>query len=378
MYKPLSYIEISKKNIIHNVKSLRKVAKPGTKFAFAVKGNAYGHGLKEVVKIAAPYADYFMVNSIEELRMLRKVSKKRVLLLGYVANSDIAEAIQLGCIVGVYSIESFKTIAKIAEKIDKKVDVHIACDAYLGREGFLKKDLENLFRLLQVAGYMSHVSIAGMYAHFANIEDTTSFTHAKKQIDGYREMITLAHKHGYKNILTHISATSGLLIYEKENGYHPLVRVGIGMYGLWPSEEIGLQSKNLTLKPVLSWKTHVAQIKTVAKGSTIGYGLTYVTKKPTTLALIPQGYADGYPRALSNKGMVLIGGKYAKILGRVSMNMFVVDVTNIQKVRVEDVVVLLGTQGKNTLTAEMLARWALTINYEIVTRISPLLPRIIN
>ncbi len=195
-------------------------------------------------------------------------------------------------------------------------------------------------------------------------------------------MVAIAEKSGYKKMATHIAATSGLLVYEKAKGINPLVRVGVGMYGLWPSERIEYLwnkkgSDHALLHPVLSWKTQVAQVKTLQAGRTIGYGLTYMARVSTKIALIPQGYADGIGRNLSNKGEVLIAGTRCKILGRVSMNMFVVDVTRVPEVGEGDEVVIIGQQENEAITADQVAEKADTINYEIVTKISPLLLRIV-
>ena len=176
-----------------------------------------------------------------------------------------------------------------------------------------------------------------------------------------------------------MSATSGLLVYEKGVGIHPLVRLGIGTYGLWPSEllkKVYGKSK-FKLKPVLAWKTKIAQIKILPKGNTIGYGLTYKTKKETKIAVIPQGYADGFDRGFSNNGYVLIGGTRCKILGRVMMNMVVADISHLKKTKQEDEVVILGCQGNEEITAEEMAKRIDTVNYEITTCISALLPRVI-
>lgn len=155
--------------------------------------------------------------------------------------------------------------------------------------------------------------------------------------------------------------------------------IGIGMYGLWPSEDLRVQHKDrIELKPVMRWVSHIAQIKTLPTGYTIGYGLTYTTDRPTKIAVIPQGYSDGYDRGLSNRGEVLIHGQRCQILGRVAMNMFVVDVSHLDTVSVEDEVVLLGSQGNDSITAEELAERIDTINYEIVARISPFLNRVVN
>lgn len=378
---PLSYIELSKKNLIHNIKQFRDLTKKparrggGTKISVAIKGNAYGHGQNEIAKILEPYVDYFQINSVEELELLRKVSKKSVLLLGYVEKSDLAKVIKLSCILAVFSIEQLKHISVMAEICKKVQEIHIPIDAHLGREGFLLSELPNLFKEIKKSKF---IKVTGIYAHFANIEDTLDFSHAQKQIEEYGRALKLADKFGFKNLQTHISATSGLLAYEKTKGIHPLIRLGIGVYGMWPSENLKKMYQNkIKLKPVLSWKTKVAQIKILPKGHTIGYGLTYRTKKETKIAVIPQGYADGFDRGLSNKGEVLIKGARCKVVGRVSMNMFTVNVSHLKKVKIEDDVVILGSQGKEEITAEELAKKLDTINYEITTRISSLLPRMI-
>ena len=372
---PLSYIELSKKNLIYNFTQFKKLAKKGTKFSVAIKGNAYGHGQNEVAKILEPYVDYFQVNSVEELALLRKVSKKETLVLGYVQNIDLKRAIKYKCILSIFSIQELKQINIQAKKQNIVQKIHLPVDAYLGREGFLLKNLSKVFTEIKKS---KNIKLVGMYAHFANIEDTTSFSHAEKQITEYNKAIKLADEFGFKNLQTHISATSGLLVYEKNTGIHPLIRLGIGAYGMWPSEYLQkkFEKEKFYLKPVLSWKTKIAQIKILPKGNTVGYGLTYKTTKETKVALVPQGYADGLSRALSNKGEVLIHGMRCKILGRVMMNMFVVDVSHIKNVKIESEVVILGTQGKETISAEEIAEKAGTINYEVTTRISALLPRV--
>lgn len=372
---PLSYIEISKSALVHNFKCFKKVVKSGTKIAGVVKANAYGHGDKEVVKILSPLVDYFQVNSIDELYNVRKISKKPVLLLGYVGKSDIANAIELGCILTVFDFSHALLINEIARKLDVKQKVHIAVDSHLGREGVMPADLD---KFLSEIKKMQNIKVDGIYSHFANIEDTEDFSHANKQIETYKNAVETFKKFGYSKIHTHISATSGVLAYEKWNGVHPIVRVGVGLYGLWPSENLKKDwIKKFDLKPVMKWVSHVAQVKTLPAGHSIGYGLTHITKTETKIAVIPQGYSNGLPRSASNKGSVLISGQFAPILGRIAMNMFVADVTNIKGVKAGDEVVLLGKQGKVDITAEELGNATDTINYEVVTRVSPLIPRVV-
>ena len=375
---PLSYIELSKTNLIHNIKQFRSLAKKGTKLSVAVKGNAYGHGQNEVAKILEPCVDYFQVNSMEELELLRKVSKKKTFVLGYVKKTDLVQIIKLGCIIACFSIEQLKELNNTVKKLKKIQEIHIPVDAYLGREGFLVSELSEFLKEVKKCKY---VKVSGIYAHFANIEDTSSFTYAQKQIIEYEKALKLIREFGFKKLQTHISATSGLLVYEKGSGIHPIIRLGLGVYGMWPSEHLKSMRNNkksqFKLKPVLSWKTKVAQVKVLPKGHSVGYGLTYITKKKTKIAVIPQGYADGFDRGLSNKGEVLIKGTRYKIVGRVSMNMFAVDVSHLPNVRAEDEVVIIGAQGREQITAEEMAKKLDTINYEITTRVSSLLPRVI-
>lgn len=372
---PLSWVEISKGNLIHNIKQFKNLAKKGVKFSVAIKGNAYGHGQNEVAKILEPYVDYFQINSINELELLRKITKKPVLLLGYIQESDLLKVIKLECVLSVFSLEQIERISAMAEMRQKIQKIHLPIDAYLGREGFLLQDVPSVFAKFKKCKF---IEFSGIYAHFANIEDAKNFLHAQKQIEEYHKALALAEKFGFKNLQTHISATSGLLVYEKNLGINNIIRLGIGAYGMWPSEHLMNINKNkIILKPVLSWKTKVAQIKILPKGRTIGYGLTYKTKKKTKVAIIPQGYADGFDRNFSNNGFVLIGGARCKILGRVSMNMFVVDVNHLNKVKSEDEVVILGKQGAEEITAEEMAKRINTINYEIAARISAFLPRVI-
>lgn len=372
----LNYIEISKDNLIYNFTALKKLTKKGTLFSVAVKGNAYGHGQQEVVEVLDPHVDYFQVDSIEEFEFLRLNTSKKTLLLGAMCKEGAKKILSLGgCIPSIFSLEELNFISMAAKKVNVVQEVCLPVDAYLGREGF---GLEELPEILNKIKKDKSIKLHSVYAHFANIEDTNNFTHAKKQIDKYKEILNLVKESGFKDFLTHISATSGLLMHEKDSGANSLIRLGIGVYGLWPSRHIKFAYKGkLELRPVLSWKSKVVGIRDLPAGRTIGYGLSYMTYKDIRIAIIPQGYADGLDRGLSSKGEVLISGKRCKILGRVSMNMCTVDVTELSDVRVGDEVVILGRQGERKIDAEEIADHLGTINYEVVTRISSLLPRFV-
>lgn len=371
----LSYIEISKDNLIYNIKQFRGLLKGKIKIAAVIKANAYGHGDIEVAKVINAHIDYFQVDSIEEAERVRKVSKKPILIFGYLNKDGIKRVIKINAIICAFDLIHLLKINHEAFLLKKKIKIHLAIDSYLGREGIMPSQVEVIINEIK---NLKNIILDGVYSHFANIEDTMNSTHANRQIDTYHSCVKIFRENGYPNINTHISATSGILVYEKGENLHNIVRLGIGLYGMWPSDHLEyLNKKKLNLKPVLRWITHVAQVKIIPANYPIGYGLTYITKKTTKIAVIPQGYFDGLTRSLSNNGEFLIKRKKAKILGRVAMNMTVVDISNIKDVKSDDEVIILGSQGKVKITAEDIAKKMDTINYEVTTKISALLPRIV-
>lgn len=371
----LSFIEISKSQLLKNIESFKKFTGPNTELAVVVKANAYGHGQNEVASVINDCVDYFQVDDLQELLSLKDSVSKPILVLGYVAKNEIEEALKAGGILSIYDIERLKIVEKTAKKLGIKPRIHVKIDADLGRQGLLINQLDGF---ISECKKCKNIILDGIYSHFANIEDTEDFSHAQKQIDTFTEAKEAFEKAGFENLKSHISATSGILVYDKNLKKNNIVRLGIGLYGMWPSEYLKNEFQDkVNIKPVIRWVTHVAQVKTLPAGHTIGYGLTYKTEKTTKIAVIPQGYSDGYDRSLSNLGEVLIQGKKCKVLGRVAMNMFVVDISKLEDVKLEDEVVLLGKQGDEEITAEEIAGKIDTINYEVTTRISPLLPRIL-
>ena len=370
----LSYIEISRQNLLHNFSQFRKFVHPRVKIVSLVKANAYGHGMPQVVSILEDQADYFQVDDLLELEEIRKITQKPVLVFGCVAKDELEHAIALNGTLAVYDRERSAIINTIGERVGRKIKVHIKIDANLGRQGVLAHEAEGFVQYLKTLAFLD---VEGVYAHFANIEDTSDFSHAQKQIKAFHGAVDVFKTNGFADVMTHISASSGILVYEKNEGKSDLVRLGISQFGMWPSEDLRqrFEDERFTLKPIMRWVTHIAQVKTVPAGYSIGYGLTHVTERETKIAVIPQGYSDGYDRGFSNCGDVLIGTKRCRVLGRVAMNMFVADVSQVEGVQAEDEVVLLGKQGSEEITAEELAEKIGTINYEITTRILSSLPR---
>lgn len=371
----LSYLEISKSALLQNYRTLRKTITHVPTAICVVKGNAYGHGLEQVVEILNSEVEYFGVNSLEELRSLRKYSQKPTLVMGYVQKKLIRELVDLKADVVVYDPDWLKELNDICKKTGVKTRVHLKIDAEFGRQGILPNQVNDFAKKLMS---FDSLDIFAVYAHFANIDDDFSEnSHARKQLLVFENAVTEVKK-AFPKIKSHISATAGSFMYERGNkSGNDFVRLGLGLYGLWPSEFVKKQNQDIKLLPVGRWVSHVAQIKILPANHTIGYGLTYKTTSATKVAVVPQGYSDGYDRGLSNLGEVLIRGKRCSILGRVMMNLIVVDVSHIPQIFVEDEVVLLGSQSNEEITAEEIAQKLDTINYEVVTRISSLLPRVI-
>lgn len=373
----LSYLEISKENLLYNFGLIRNYIHPEAKIICVIKANAYGHGQNEVAQILEEQADYFQVDDAQELKLLRQVTQKPILVLGFVAKHEIQEALEADGILAVYDLAQVREISRIASILGKPATVHVKIDACLGRQGVLVADTQKFAQELKQLG---NIKVDGIYSHFANIEDTTDFSHAQKQIDAYQQALANFRAQGFADIKSHISSTAGTLVYEKNLLPSSLIRLGIGLYGMWPSEELRkkFETVDFGFKPVMRWVTHVAQVKVLPANYSIGYGLTYITTKETKVAVIPQGYSDGYDRGLSSIGEVLIAGKRCPVLGRIAMNMFVADVSQLESASAEDEVVLLGKQGEEEITAEEIAEKLGTINYEITTRTSALLPKIIS
>jgi len=365
----LSEVQIDRDQLVRNVRALRGIAEPGVAAIAVVKGNAYGHGLAEIVQALEEEVDGYQVDDIEELRALRAVSAKRTLVLGYVGKDDIDEAIRLGAELAIYDTERLPNLVEAARRHRVRPKVHLKIDALLGRQGVLPDALPPV---VEVLGACEEIELASAYAHFANIEDTTDLGHAFDQLETFESCWNALRSSGWPDLGRHISATSGLMTVDKGND---LVRLGLGIYGMYPSAALARSQAELVLQPVMRWVSRLAQVKTLPARHPVGYGLTFITPRPMQIGIVPQGYADGYDRGLSNSGQVLIRGVRCSVLGRVAMNMFAVDLTYVPEAAPEDEVVLLGKQGDDRITAEEIASRLGTINYEVTTRVCPLLPK---
>lgn len=365
----LSLIEVNRAALLHNFEALLTLCPKARKLVAVVKANAYGHGLEPVVRTLDGRADYFAVDDLEELIALRAITKSPALVLGYIPKERIDDAVQLGAELAIYDRERLDWIQQAANRLGVRVRVHLKIDALLGRQGLLPDEIPAFEE--QLRRYDS-IDLMAAYSHFANIEDTTDLTHAHAQTAEFER----GHAELFGYIERHESATSGAMAMEGASSKNQWVRFGIGLYGLYPSTQLERTWGNLDLKPALRWISHLAQVKTLPAKHPVGYGLSYITSKPTKIGIVPQGYSDGYDRGLSNTGEVLVKGKRCAVLGRIAMNMFAIDLTSVPDAQPEDQVVLLGSQGEDRITAEEIALKTGTINYEVIARISPLLTRV--
>ncbi|MFC1624980.1 alanine racemase [Patescibacteria group bacterium] len=377
MQKNKTWIEISKKALISNIAEIRKILKKNCKLCCVVKANAYGHGIAQVVDIINDYTDLFAVDSLSEAMQIReKGIKKPIIVLGYTPLKDLKVTIDNDISFVCYNKNTLDEVVKINSK--KKAKIHIKIETGTNRQGLTSKSA--IIFAKKVKKLNKYFDLEGIYTHYANIEDTLDPSFAMLQLKRFSEVKREFDKQIGKLKYYHTSASAGIFLYPQT--HFNTVRLGISLYGLWPSKEVQINestSKNSRIKllPVLTWKSIVAQVKKIQKGESVSYGRTWFSKRSSTIAIIPVGYFDGIDRKLSNTGRILIKGKYVPIIGRVAMDMIVVDVTDIKNVYVEDEVVILGRQGKNQITAEEISNKLGTINYEVICKINPLIPRYI-
>jgi len=365
-----TWVEIDTKAIRHNYRAFRKIIPKDVKMMGVVKSNAYGHNITEfALELERLGVDMLAVDSLVEALSLRKSGVKTpILVLGYTLPSMFAKALRKNIHLTISSIDGLRMFLKSPNAA--QIPVHLKVDTGMHRQGFLLKEGSQVIKLLT-----SHnIQVAGLYTHFASAKDFKDRAFTDGQIAEFMEWRTAFHNAGFSPVI-HAGATGGTLGFPES--HFDMVRVGAGLYGFWTQKEVQAVFRGkFLLKPVLSWKTIISEVKEIPAESGVGYDLTHKTKGVTRIAVCPIGYWHGYPRALSDKSDVLIRGKRAKVLGRVSMDMVVIDITNIPSVKVGDEAVLIGRCGKKEIPASELAEHAGTSAYEILTRLNPLMKRI--
>ena len=334
-----------------------------------VKSNAYGHSLLDFAKEMETKADWLGVDSVVEGIALRKAGITiPILVLGYTLPERMQDARNHNLSVSVSTLETLKALAQQKGAHPK---FHIKVDTGMHRQGFLMADLPDVLGLLTSDDAFKK-SFEGLFTHFASAKNPAFPAYTQGQLKEFKVWKETFEKAGL-TFMSHAAATSGTLLFPES--HFDLVRVGMGLYGYWPSFETGEYLKDkISLSPVLSWKTVIAELKMLPAGSKIGYDCTETLERDSMVAICPVGYWHGYSRKLSSIGRVLIRGKRCRVLGRVSMDMLTIDVTD-TGAKIEDEVVLIGSSGKESITAVDMANLDETSYYETLTRINPLIKR---
>ena len=383
MNKHLTWAEIDLNAYAHNITELKRITRKGARLMAVVKANGYGHGAIEVARKALENgAQYLGVARINEAVQLRTAGLDApILIFGYTP-PDLAETlIRYDLTQTVYSIAAANTLSGIAGRQGKKIKVHIKVDSGMGRLGLLLKEptagnpgdrptTDPVQQALAISR-LSGLTVEGTLTHFATA-DSTDKSYANRQLEKFLDFVDRLRREGLEPPIKH-AANSGALIDLPES-HLDMVRPGIATYGLYPSGEVN--KNKVDLKPVMALKSRIIHLKKVTAGFNISYGITYQTNKSTTIATVPIGYADGFNRLLSNRGHMLVHGQRVPIVGRVCMDLTMLDVGNVPDVAIEDDVVVFGQHQNESVTADEMASTLNTINYEIVSTITARVPRI--
>ena len=353
-----------------NFRHMKANLKEGVQMVAVIKTDAYGHGAVRIAKLVEPYPYIwgFAVAAVSEGLELRAAGiTKPILILGYTFEEDYEAMIQNGIRPAVFTERMAEAFDAAAARIGKRAPIHIAVDTGMSRIGFADT-ADSILTVKKISG-MGHLSIEGAFTHFARADETDKQA-AMRQMHRFADFCDAMEASGVHGFLRHCSNSAGILELPMAN--MDMVRAGITIYGIYPSDEV---SREIPLAPVMELKSHVVYIKMIEPGTAISYGGTFVAEHPMRIATIPVGYGDGYPRSLSNCGYVLIRGKKAPILGRVCMDQFMVDVTDIEA-ELLDEVTLLGRDGDAEITVDELGALSNRFPYEFVCDIGKRVPRV--
>ena len=365
------YARIDLDALKHNVEGIKNCKSKESMLMGVVKAGAYGHGADVMANELEDMGfDWFAVATADEGIELRNSGiKKPILVLGYCDACQYPELIEWDITPTIYTYEMAQALEQAAAAVQKNVNIHIKIDTGMGRIGFLVE--EHTIETIRSIQAMEHLNVQGLFTHFA-CADTEDKTHVEQQIKKFHWVIEKLKAVGISPEICHCSNSASIM--ELGTEHMNMVRSGIILYGLYPSDEVSTDV--LDLKPVMSLYSHVVHVKVVEPGTTIGYGATYVAERKTRIATIPVGYADGYKRSLSNVGRVLIRGQFASVVGRVCMDQLMVDVSHIPDVKVEDEVTLFGRDGENIIPVEEIAELSGSFNYEYICSVSERVKRI--
>ncbi len=366
------YAEVNLDAILYNMEQMRKLLKEDTKIMGVIKTDGYGHGAVPIGR-ELEQLDYtwgYATATVEEAEILRRNGiEKPILVLGATFPEQYEAMADLGIRVNLYSIRQAEQMEAAAAKMNKKIMVHAKIDTGLSRLGFqvTEEAADEIARISR----MPHIIVEGIFTHFAK-SDAKDKTMANQQMEAFAKMKKMLEERNVEIPMIHCSNSAAIIDMPEAN--MSVVRAGISLYGMWPSDEV--KKENIDLQPVMSLKSCIVFLKELEKGRTISYGATYETTRKQRIATVPVGYGDGYPRSLSNKGYVLIHGKKAPICGRICMDQFMVDVTDIPEAQEGDLVTLVGKDHGAEITMEEIGDLSGRFNYEFACDLGKRIPRV--
>ena len=367
-----TWAEISLKAIEENIKNIRKITKRDAKIMAIVKADAYGHGFLEVAKVLSENgADCFGVATLDEAKKLRDAGfSQDILILSSIMEEDIKEALIYGITMTVCSYEGAKAISDISKAEAIKAKIHIKLDTGMGRIGWVVGDGDNLDVLDEIIkiSKLDNLVLEGIFSHFST-SDEENQDYTRLQFKRFMSVCDGLKSKGLDIPIKHIANSAAVIMYPE---YHlNMVRPGVILYGLYPSNEV--DRTKILLRPAMTLKSKITYIKTLEENRGISYGKEYITKEPKKIATVPVGYADGYVRSYAGCGEMIVNGKRVKIVGRICMDQCMIDVTNVNNINIGDEVTLFGD---SVVTAEDIAEKMGTINYEAVCMVGKRIPRI--
>ncbi len=379
---PPSYIELSRSAIENNIRFVQSHVGPEVKVSSVVKGNAYGHGIEEIVPLVEEAGcDHISVFHADEALRVSKVCKEStdIMIMGLIDNEELFWAIENDIEFYVFEMDRLEAALNVAEKMEKPARIHLQLETGMNRTGFNKEQLSKNIRYIK--RHRHHFELMGVCTHLAGAEHIANYVRIQEQFKAFKQTVRWLKKHGLEPHRLHVASSAGTITYPKM--HLNMVRIGILQYGFWPSTETfmgyiaGKENKSGPLKRVISWKSKVMNVKDVEAGEFIGYGTSYMARERMKVATVPIGYADGFSRSLSNQGRVLLNGKRVSVVGTVNMNMLVADISDVPDTQKGDEVVIIGTQGDLTISVSAFGEMSDHLNYELLTKLSTSIPRIV-
>ena len=375
-------IELSKKAMQRNLRFLYGRSDRNMKISSVIKGNAYGHGISRFLPMVEECGiDHFSVFSADEALgayKSRKDPDTDIMIMGMIRDAELEWAVEHGIEFYVFERERLEAAVKAAEKVGKKARIHLQIETGMNRTGFSGEEFEDVFR--KVAESKEHLKLMGICTHYAGAESVANYYRITKQNERFLNVLKTARSYFDPLPTIHAASSAAYLTYPEM--HYDMARIGISMYGFWPSSETYMHTlKNDNsfvddpLQRVLSWKSEIMSTKNVAAGEFIGYGNTFLSSSDMRIATVPIGYTHGFARNLTNAGYVLIGGERARVVGLVNMNMITVEITDMPDAKKGDEVVIIGHQGDKDITVASFGEMSNNLNYEVLTRLPSSIPR---